>query len=235
MKGSIKQRIEAAKAAREAKLLRKKRPKKRAVPIVYKEPEPPKIQKLHEHPQWADIQTDIVSSLLSAPAICRKYNLRTQHGGYAITQILGYRAKIREKYPNLYAALGEMEQKALLHEYTELVRSSVALAQDTRLMAADRKLIVGKKGEEKVIDAPDFMAMLGAEKNQMDALDKFREIVGVGLPQPIQVNQSNTVNHNKLTLMAMPKQQGVGQRALPAAPTKMEEVITIDAEVKSVV
>lgn len=236
MKVSIKKRIEAAKLAREAKKLRKNKPRKRATPIVYREPEPLKIQKLHEHPRWSEIQMDIVSSALSAPAICRKYSLRTQHGGYAITQILSYRHRVKDKYPNLYAALGEMEQKALLHEYTELVRSSVALAQDTRMLASDRKLVIGKKGEERVVESPDFMAMLGAEKNQMDAIDKFREIVGVGLPQPVQVTQSHVVNNNRLTLMAMPKQVGVATKAIAAPQAKVEDaIITIDVSEKSIV
>lgn len=231
MKEAVKQHIlkVRAKAERVKKQAnRKPRPKPKQI-IIVRAPEPLKLNKISDHPRWSEIHIMIVTSNSPASVICQHFDLRNRHGLYAISQVLAYRTQIRQKFPELFASLEEMERKALVQEYVEGIRSSMALAEDTRGLARldKRSIRVGK--EMVQVDSPNFVSMLEAEKVRMAALDKLGAVVGMGVNQQVQSPQQVTQHNTKITVLSMPKQDGVPLRALPMP--KVEEKNVVDAEI----
>lgn len=230
MKSAVKQHILQARArAERVKKQANRKPRPKPPTIIIKTQEPLKLNKISDHPRWSEIHMAIVTSNSPASVICQHFDLRNRHGLYAISQVLAYRSKIRQKFPELFASLEEMERKALVQEYIEGIRSSMSLAEDTRGLArADKRSIrVGKELVE--VDSPNFVNMLEAEKVRMAALDKLGAVVGMNVNQQPQSAQQVTQHNTKITVLSMPKQEGVPLRALPMPKTTENNVV--DAEI----
>lgn len=165
------------------------------------------ILKIRKHPQWRDIHADIIMELMSARAICEKYNLRTDQGNMPLMAILKHRKRIRDTFPSMFGAGFE----EIRREHLQL------MAEDgikrTQQMATEQFEMAKVATDEDGRVVPEFEAMAEGTRLYLAATAKMMEIAK---PPAVDPGEQRTQVNTNITLMALPKQEGVPQRALPA-------------------
>lgn len=219
MRSSIKDKIDKLR----------KRAAKKKFPIIYPPkqraaPKPLLLNKISDHPDWADIQASIISTEATATAICRQFDLRNSYGNYAITQVLKYRKGVQDKFPDLFQQLNQMRREALMEEYLEGIRTSLDQADETREIARDSTRYI-KKGKELIeVSDPNFTGMVEAQKLRLETLGKMAVVVGA---TPNQINsQNNTVNNTKITVLSLPKSSSAPTLAALPSPQNVTVIDT---------
>lgn len=210
MRENVAQQIESATGQAVAR----KKPKEAVLPVPVSTGRRGKsgaILMMRAHPRWKDIHADIIVGDKSPWKICEEYDLRTSFGNYAVAAVLKHRRRLHDKFPTLFGRTFEqVSNEVLVKEVTRSIQHAQAMAQTTFELASQqvREVKVGKK--IKVISSPDFGTMGESQRNYLAATAKLHELA---TPPAEEVQQKGPQYNTQITLMALPKQEGVPQRA----------------------